>query len=186
MTVDLSVPAAPGIDEVAAWDDAHRYTPAPRHRRRLLLKLLGASISMTFSTPVCAQPFLLDEVVRRFQVPGFGCDLSQRVIDANRHVLPHCEFRTLDLTREVWPDARRFDLVVCSEVLEHLVAWCGARERRSHGESSCADHGAIGTDARDGPQGRTRPAFPRTRTGSGPRIVWLPSRGRVHLGLAVP
>ncbi len=41
MTVDLSIPAAPGIDEVAAWDDAHRYTPAPRHRRRLLLKLIG-------------------------------------------------------------------------------------------------------------------------------------------------
>ncbi len=45
------------------------------------------------------------------------------MIDANRHVLPHCEFRTLDLTCEVWPATRQFDLVVCSEVLEHLAAW---------------------------------------------------------------
>jgi len=126
MTVDLTVPEAahgPGVDEVAAWDDAHRYTPAPRHRRRLLLSLMRRLDFADVLDAGCAQPFLLADAVRRFNVPGFGCDLSEKVVAENRLALPSCDFRTLDLTREVWPGGRTFDLVVCSEVLEHLAAW---------------------------------------------------------------
>jgi hypothetical protein len=119
----MAVDAPPGVDEVAAWGDNHRYTPAPRHRRRLLLKLMDRLDFDDVLDAGCAQPFLLAEAVRRYGVPGFGCDLSPRVIDANRAALPACAFRELDLTREVWPGGRQFDLVVCSEVLEHLDGW---------------------------------------------------------------
>jgi hypothetical protein len=113
---------------VAAWDDAHRYTPAPRHRRRLLLRLIAGLDFDDVLDAGCAQPFLLADVLKHHDVAGFGCDLSDQIVQENRRVLPACEFRRIDLTQEVWPDERRFDLVVCSEVLEHLTAWRGALE----------------------------------------------------------
>lgn len=122
-TASLTRPAAYDPEAVAVWEDAHRYTPAPRHRRRLLLKLINGLDFDDVLDAGCAQPMLLQEVVRRRGVAGFGCDLSGPVIESNRRDLPGCEFRALDLTAETWPGGRRFDLVVCSEVLEHLDAW---------------------------------------------------------------
>lgn len=110
-------------DAVASWDDAHRYTPAPRHRRRLLLKEMGELYFHDVLDAGCAQPFLLKEIVARFNVSGFGCDVSECVLEENRRIAPDCEFRALDLSREVWPGGRTFDLVVCSEVLEHIDCW---------------------------------------------------------------
>jgi trans-aconitate methyltransferase len=108
---------------VAGWDDNHRYTPAPRHRRRLLLKMLqGLDFGDCLDTG-CAQPFLLQTIMQRFRVAGFGCDISNQVMESNCQILPDAEFRVLDLTRETWPDNRQFDLVVCSEVLEHIPDW---------------------------------------------------------------
>jgi SAM-dependent methyltransferase len=111
---------------VAQWDDAHRYTPAPRHRRRLILNMLRGLDFADCLDAGCAQPFLLRAIVERFGVSGYGCDISDQVIAQNGQSLPHCTFRVLDLTREVWPEGRRFDLVVCSEVLEHLTDWKAA------------------------------------------------------------
>ena len=111
---------------VAAWDDAHRYTPAPRHRRRLTLRMLRGLDFADCLDAGCAQPFLLRAIVERFGADGFGCDISDAVIAANRAALPGCQFRVLDLTAEAWPGDRQFDLVVCSEVLEHLADWRAA------------------------------------------------------------
>jgi SAM-dependent methyltransferase len=111
---------------VAAWDDAHHYSPAPRHRRRLILEILERLAFDDVLDAGCAQPYLLSEIVQRFGVAGFGCDLSDQVVDHNRMSLPGCEFQTIDLTTERWPGGRKFDLVVCSEVLEHIENWLDA------------------------------------------------------------
>jgi hypothetical protein len=108
---------------VAAWDDAHRYTPAPRHRRRLIVQMLRELDFADCLDTGCAQPFLLQEVMRRYGVAGFGCDISDRVMAENRRILPEAEFCVVDLTNEVWPNGRVFDLVICSEVLEHIPRW---------------------------------------------------------------
>lgn len=108
---------------VAQWDDAHRYTPAPRHRRRLILNYLANIGFEDCLDAGCAQPFLLQEIVRRFHVTGYGCDISDQVMAANQEAVPYCQFKALDLTRERWPNNKQFDVVVCSEVLEHIPEW---------------------------------------------------------------
>jgi methyltransferase family protein len=72
----------------------------------------------------CAQPFLIEEI-RKKGVRVWGCDLSPSVIQTNIRHLPDVEFRVLDVSRESW-DGRRFDLVIASEVLEHIDAWSDA------------------------------------------------------------
>jgi hypothetical protein len=114
-----------GVNEkniVAQWDDAHRFTPAPRHRRRLIMRMIADLGFRDCLDAGCAQPFLLREIVERFKVAGFGCDISDTVMTANQQAMPACAFRALDLSREVWP-GRTFDLVISSEVLEHIPEW---------------------------------------------------------------
>ena len=111
---------------VAQWDDAHRYTPAPRHRRRVVLDMLAGLDFADCLDAGCAQPFLLQAIVERFGVAGFGCDIADQVMAQNQQALRGCTFQVVDLTRETWPDGRQFDLVVCSEVLEHLADWKAA------------------------------------------------------------
>lgn len=110
----------------AHWDDAHRFSPAPRHRRRLLLKMIDDLKFNDCLDAGCAQLYLLKEVVRRHRVAGYGCDISDQVIASNRKLAPDCDFITLDLSCAVWPQGHKFDLVVCSEVLEHIPDWQSA------------------------------------------------------------
>src|SRR5205085_2484617 len=62
------------------WLNAHRYTPAPRHRRRLIMNLLKGLEFRDCLDAGCAQRFLLEDIVERFGVEGFGCDISDEII----------------------------------------------------------------------------------------------------------
>jgi SAM-dependent methyltransferase len=112
-----------GRNVAAKWDDSHHYTPGPRHRRRLLLKIVSQLRFQDCLDAGCAQPYLLEEIVRRSGAKGYGCDLSDQQMALNRQSVPGCDFVALDLSQQVWPDGRQFDLVICSEVLEHIADW---------------------------------------------------------------
>lgn len=110
-------------DSVTGWDQAHLYSPAPRHRRRIILDLLKKLSFENCLDAGCAQAYLLNEIVHRFPTKGYGCDFSTQVIHSNRLRFPECEFAVVDLENGTWPDNKCFDLVVCSEVIEHIEDW---------------------------------------------------------------
>jgi len=128
MTIERTLATGDARNVAMDWGDAHHYSPAPRHRRRILLKLIRNIGFQDCLDAGCAQPFLIDEITRRFGVPGFGCDMSDQTMAANQKVLPKIQFRPMDLTKDRWPGGRQFDLVVCSEVLEHIPNWQQALE----------------------------------------------------------
>jgi hypothetical protein len=105
------------------WADAHKYSPAPRHRRRLVIKMLSGLEFSNCLDVGCAQPFLLKEIKKRFPAVHLaGCDVSEKVIVLNRKQFPDVEHFTMDITRN-YTSTRRWDLVTCSEVLEHVDDW---------------------------------------------------------------
>jgi SAM-dependent methyltransferase len=119
----------PGLEDpenvVHGWDEAHRRSPAPRHRRRLVVNIARGLDVRDCLDAGCGQPYLLEALQRELGLETYGCDISERTMEDQEGSSVAREFRVLDLSREVWPD-RTFDLVVSSEVLEHIPDWPAA------------------------------------------------------------
>lgn len=102
-----------------AWDDMKRYGPMSRHTRRLIAKMIE---DLEFSSVLdvgCGQGSPLEEIAERR--PGLelaGVDISTQAVELARQRLPEATFSVLDLTQGALN--RRFDLIICSDVLEHI------------------------------------------------------------------
>lgn len=101
------------------WDDMKTYGPFSRHLRRLILQLIAPLDFESVLDVGCGQGALLVEIEKRFpQVKLHGVDLSSRAIELAASRVPRAEFWTFDLECERLKGT--FDLVICSEVLEHI------------------------------------------------------------------
>ncbi|MBF0511039.1 MAG: cobalamin-dependent protein [Candidatus Omnitrophica bacterium] len=118
-------------DMVTQWDDAHKYSPAPRHRRRIMRGLLKDLNFKTWLDIGCAQPYFMKEVSNRADVHMSGCDISEQQIAINKKLFPQMDFFVVDISK---PQAfnEQYDLVTCSEVLEHVEDWQAAVVNIAH------------------------------------------------------
>ena len=103
----------------AEWDDMKKYGPFARHLRRQILSVLQPLQFETVLDVSCGQGALLTEIAERFpQVQLYGTELSAAALTLTRQRLPGGQFWPLDLEQAYLP--QQFDLVTCSEVLEHI------------------------------------------------------------------
>jgi len=103
-----------------SWHDSHLYGPAPRWRRRIIRDIVKKLDVKTCLEAGCAQPFLMLDL-KAIGINMTGCDISVPVIEDNAKTYPDMDFFVTDLCSNMEVSGEvGYDLVTCSEVLEHL------------------------------------------------------------------
>lgn len=101
------------------WDDMKKYGPMSRHVRRIIRKLIRPLTFRSVMDVGCGQGSLLLELMREFpDLEPNGTDISTAAVELARKKVPRGEFHVIDLVTDHVD--RRFDLVICSEVVEHI------------------------------------------------------------------
>jgi SAM-dependent methyltransferase len=105
-----------------AWGDMQKYGPVHRHHRRImermLTKLKGRSIRSVADIG-CGEGSNLLYLSGHFPGAGlFGFDISSAAIEQAKQKVD-ASFAILDVERET--SSGQYDLVVCSDVLEHVA-----------------------------------------------------------------
>jgi SAM-dependent methyltransferase len=99
---------------------------APRHRVAEIVALLKDSPPKSLVDLGCGNGRLLEELAKRLPVRDLaGIDLSSAQIESNQRRVPRIEWLPLDLEKPVPASlklAGRFEVVVASEILEHLAS----------------------------------------------------------------
>src|SRR5262249_3706654 len=104
------------------WGDMIKYSPAPFHRRRLILKLADGISFKSVLDVGCGNGELLLALSQCKDVGRLvGADIAEHVLSRDRAAFPAFVFHQLDISA-TWL-LEQFDLVVCSEVIEHVSDW---------------------------------------------------------------
>ena len=108
--------------KVKKWDDMLRYSPAPRARRRLILKLIRryAKGGDSLHDIGCANGLLLKTIRNNVKnVTLSGSDISKETVELNKKNYPDIEFYHLDIGAET-SHRHQYEIITCAEVLEHV------------------------------------------------------------------
>ena len=101
--------------------DYIRYNPGARHRRRHIFQFLDRVRFKTLLDVGCGNGELLSLIADRYAGRQLaGVDLSVVVVATNAERWPQMKFSVANVEKDALPGP--VDVVVCSEVLEHLEA----------------------------------------------------------------
>ena len=118
-TMEAMSPAAYNHGWETEWDDMKKYGPFSRHLRRLLMETLQPLAFTSVLDVGCGQGALLTDLQAAFpHIQAHGTDVSTSAVNLAQARVSGGRFWVLDATQEHLD--KKFDLVVCSDVLEHI------------------------------------------------------------------
>lgn len=102
------------------WEDMKKFGPMSRHIRRLIKEALSDVSFDSILDIGCGEGSLLKDITsHQMNMRVAGADISETALAMARGRIKEGKFYLLDIQRKALNE--KFDLVVCSEVLEHLL-----------------------------------------------------------------
>jgi SAM-dependent methyltransferase len=110
------------------WSDMLRYSPAPKFRRKKMLRWLRSIPCASVLDVGCGNGEFLHEAYSMLpHLKYSGTDVSETTVERNRTRFPMMEFAVCDLDKGA--HAGQYDLVVCMEVIEHTADYRASVQR---------------------------------------------------------
>ena len=101
------------------WDDMKTYGPFSRHGRRILKEMIRPLDFRSVLDVGCGQGAFLQELQSELpHIEVHGIDISSSAVELARKRVANGRFSMLDITTKFLEE--KCDLVVCSEVVEHI------------------------------------------------------------------
>jgi trans-aconitate methyltransferase len=95
------------------------YGPTARHTRRFIFRLMGRITFKSVLDAGCGTGVLLQQILNKYPNAQLtGSEYSPQGLEFAKKRLPQGEFHVLDLSKETLD--RKFDLITCIDVLEHI------------------------------------------------------------------
>jgi len=106
------------------WSDMERYNPTARHLKLIIKEVISnyGEISSLFDAG-CGSGFNLEDIKKyRPNLELSGADITESIInEANIYLSdPSIKLTVLDLSKELQISPKKYDLVLCNQVLEHI------------------------------------------------------------------